>query len=271
MNYNEYKPSKVLEPYVKCYYTLAYDEQTVVADYAFATGCMEVMFTLEGNPWQVKVKDSMVTTSPVQLWGQILQPLPFKTSGRNEVFGIRFYPTTPVFWLKENINAFNDGVSNLTDVLGVDVMNLAEQLQEAKSVITRIDLVEAYLQRHLRTNPKVTDRTALVSQVMREITQPDFFDNIENVAERYGITSRYLQKIFVQHTGLSPKLYAKIHRFQNSLILLGKPDVSLTSIAYTCGYFDQSHFIREFKSFTGLSPSAFSPTTSTAILASPNK
>jgi AraC-like DNA-binding protein len=86
----------------------------------------------------------------------------------------------------------------------------------------------------------------------------DFFDNIENVASRYGITSRYLQKLFLQYTGLTPKLYSKINRFQNSLKLVTKKDTSLTSIAYDCGYFDQSHFIREFKSFTGFTPSGYS-------------
>ena len=99
---------------------------------------------------------------------------------------------------------------------------------------------------------------AVVSDIMNEIRQEDFFDNIENVANRYGITSRYLQKLFLQYTGLTPKLYSKINRFQNSLRLVIKKDISLTSIAYDCGYFDQSHFIRDFKSFTGLTPSDYS-------------
>ena len=97
----------------------------------------------------------------------------------------------------------------------------------------------------------------VLGNVMNEIGQEDFFDNIENVASRYGITSRYLQKIFLQYTGLTPKLYSKISRFQNSLRLVTKKSESLTSIAYCCGYADQSHFIREFKSFTGLTPSGY--------------
>jgi AraC-like DNA-binding protein len=52
---------------------------------------------------------------------------------------------------------------------------------------------------------------------------------------------------------------------------MGKGGSSLTSIAYACGYFDQSHFIREFKSFTGDSPSSFNIGNTTALLASPNK
>ena len=105
---------------------------------------------------------------------------------------------------------------------------------------------------------------------MNEIRQDDFFDNIENVASRYGITSRYLQKLFLQYTGLTPKLYSKINRFQNSLRLVTKKEISLTSIAYDCGYFDQSHFIREFKSFTGFTPSAYALENSPVTLAFAN-
>jgi AraC-like DNA-binding protein len=71
------------------------------------------------------------------------------------------------------------------------------------------------------------------------------------------MSPRYLQRLFLQYTGVTPKLYHKINRFQLSLKLVAKKDSSLTSIAYDCGYFDQSHFIREFKSFTGVTPSAY--------------
>jgi AraC-like DNA-binding protein len=98
---------------------------------------------------------------------------------------------------------------------------------------------------------------AIVNGVLNDLRQEDFFHNIETVAARYGITARYLQKLFLQYTGLTPKLYSKINRFQNSLRLITQNDCSLTSIAYDCGYADQSHFIREFKSFTGLTPSGY--------------
>jgi AraC-like DNA-binding protein len=63
--------------------------------------------------------------------------------------------------------------------------------------------------------------------------------------------------LIYQHTGLSPKSFNKISRFQLSLRLIAKNEQPFTSIAYDCGYFDQSHFIRDFKSFTGLTPSAY--------------
>jgi len=77
------------------------------------------------------------------------------------------------------------------------------------------------------------------------------------IARMHNITPRYLQKLFYSHTGLSPKSYNKINRFQLSLQLIAKNNQPFTSIAYDCGYFDQSHFIRDFKSFTGVTPSYY--------------
>lgn len=271
MFYKEYIPSKTLEKYVKCYYTLEYERGVLVEDQAFATGCVEVMFTLHGAQWQTKQNGLFTKTSSVELWGQILKPLSFRASGPSKVFGIRFYPATASFLLREDVSRLNDGVVEMSTVLGNSICYLHEQLQEAPSINNQIDQVEKYLSKRLLANPKVIEKISLVQEVMNEMTREDFFDNISNVAARYGITSRYLQKIFVQYTGLTPKLSLKINRFQNSLVLLGKKDLSLIDIAYKCGYFDQSHFIREFKSFTGFAPSNFATENSTAILASPNK
>jgi AraC-like DNA-binding protein len=232
---------------------------------------MEVMFTLQGPQWQTRKNGSFTTTAPVELWGQILRPLSFRVSGRSEIFGIRFYPATAAFLLREDINCFNNEIIDLAGVVGNSVMVLLGKLQEAQSVHHQVALIEDFLTKKLIAYPKTIDKLNLVRRVMNEITQKDFFDNIKNVAARHRITSRYLQKVFVQCTGLSPKLFIQINRFQNSLVLLGMQSLSLTAVAYECGYCDQSHFIREFKSFTGFAPSRFAPENSTAILASPNK
>jgi AraC-like DNA-binding protein len=271
MQYQEYNPSRILKPYIQCYYTLDCKLGTFIEDQAFATGCIEVMFTLEGTQWKTKKDGIWTTTSPIECWGQILNPLSFQVSGPSKVLGIRFYPATAALLLETNIDQFNNGVFELSIVVGNTVSTLHAQLQSAPSITQQLELVESYLIKKLLARPKTLDKINLVQQVMHELKQKDFFDNINTVADRYGISSRYLQKVFLQHTGLTPKLYSRINRFQNSLVLLDKKDLTLTNIAYECGYFDQSHFIREFKTFTGFVPSGFKPENSTAILASPNK
>jgi len=257
VQYREYKPAKSLEKYVKCYYSIDSGTSEVVEDKAFATGCIEIMFTLDGRPWQTKKANTFTETSSVELWGQILDPMTFRSVGRAEIFGIRFYPAAASFLLREDISRFSNSLYNLSDVLCNDVNELHARLAEESSIHERIQVTDAYLMGKLAVHSKSLAKIDLVRNVMDEVTRPGFFDNIDNVASRYGITSRYLQKIFVQYAGLTPKLYARIHRFQSSLVLIGKGEVSLTDAAYECGYFDQSHFIREFKSFTGFSPGEF--------------
>lgn len=174
------------------------------------------------------------------------------------MLGIRFYPHGAAYFLNDNVGEFNNQVLNFSELYGNTVDTLYAKLLETATWNKRIELVESFLLHQLSLSERKLTKVAMVNNVMNEIVQEDFFDNIENVASRYGITSRYLQKLFLQYTGLTPKLYSKINRFQNSLKLVTKKDTPLTSIAYDCGYFDQSHFIREFKSFTGFTPSGYS-------------
>ncbi|BAV04753.1 transcriptional regulator, AraC family [Filimonas lacunae] len=259
MQYREIIPGKRLQPYVKCYYVYEHSGTGVFEDTVFPNGCMEIIFNLGSGQWQTAGDNGFVTNPAVELWGQIVKPLPVKSIGSNTMLGIRFFSHAAACFLDEKVDAFNNQVVDYREAAGnaVEVNHLYHQLLDARSWGQRIVLIEHFLHAKLDAVNVGLNRLLVVNDVMKELRQPDFFDNIDNVASRYGITSRYLQKLFVQYTGLTPKLYSKIHRFQNSLRLIGQSDVSLTSIAYDCGYFDQSHFIREFKSFTGLTPSGY--------------
>ena len=262
MYYQEITPDSRLTPYVKCFYHYESDSAAAFEDTVFPSGCMEIIFNLGAGHWQTAAGDSYRTTPPVELWGQITQPLPIRSVGKNVMLGIRFLPHGAAFFLNEKADGFNNQVVDYRDVAGKPVATLYQQLLEAKTQPGRITLIETFLLNTLGRSGKKADKGAIVHDVMRELRRQDFFENIETIASRYGISSRYLQKLFLQYTGLTPKLYSKIHRFQHSLRLVTKKESPLTSIAYDCGYFDQSHFIREFKSFTGLTPGGYSLETS---------
>src|SRR6185369_3074269 len=158
MQYKEYKPSPTLEKYIKCYYTMVCEPDALVEDKAFATGCIEVMFTLSGVPWQTKAKGNFTDTSSIELWGQILEPLTFRISGQSEIFGIRFSPAAAAFLLKEEINQFNNKVLDLTSVLGNSVKELHAKLQDTKSVSERIGHADNYLVKKFTSNTKTLNR-----------------------------------------------------------------------------------------------------------------
>jgi len=258
MKYHEIKPDSRLQQYVKCYYIYESETNGTFEDTVFPSGSTEIIFNLGTGKWQTATGEGFVTTPSIELWGQIIRPLPIRSIGRNTMLGIRFFPHGAACFLNDKIDLFNNQVVDFRDLSGNEVSMLYEKLLETTTWNKRIGLIQDFLLQRLSLSEKRSARAAVVSDVMNEIKQQDFFDNLENVASRYGISSRYLQKLFLQYTGLTPKLYSKIARFQNSLRLVTKKDSSLTSIAYDCGYFDQSHFIREFRSFTGLTPSGYS-------------
>ena len=251
MFYQEFTPDSRLRPYVKCYYTYEAGTGMDFTDTVFPSGCMEIIFNLGAGSWQT----ADTTHPPIELWGQLLQPLPISSFGVNVMVGVRFNPHGAADLLKEPLDRFNDRVTDLSAVAGPEVTALHNRLLEAKTWPQRLALLETFLLG--RFGAQTSRQNPIVNDLLGELRQPDTADNIGNLAARYGISSRYLLKLFVQHTGLTPKLYSKISRFQHSLRLVTKRHASLTSIAYDCGYFDQSHFIREFKTFTGLTPSGY--------------
>jgi AraC-like DNA-binding protein len=257
MKYSEIIPGNKLKQYVKCYYI--YESETSIAfdDTVFPSGYMEIIFNLGTGKWQTAIGDDFVTTPAIELWGQITGPLAIRSIGKNTMLGIRFFSHAAAYFLNDKVELFNNQVIDFSNISGEATGVLHSKLLETRIWNKRIELVEEFLLHRLSVSERKFNKGDVVGDIMNEIRQEDFFDNIENVANRYGITSRYLQKLFLQYTGLTPKLYSKINRFQNSLRLITKKDGSLTSIAYDCGYFDQSHFIREFKSFTGLTPSGY--------------
>ncbi len=271
VNYKEFLPADALRPFIKCYYIFEAGEGTMFEDKAYATGCVEAMFNIGEGSWQINNGHGFTTTPRIELWGQIIEPLTFKSIGKNSMFGVRFLPHAASIFLKEDVSLFNNNITDLADVAGKVVKDIHLKLLEAKSLEQRINCLNSFFIQQLVSAENKIHKAGMVNGVMKELNQQDFFDNIDNVASRFGISSRYLQKIFLMHTGLKPKLYAKIHRFQNSLQYISAKKLSLTEIAYECGYFDQSHFIREFRSFTGKTPSSFDTANTSAILASPNK
>lgn len=268
MIYQEFLPSENLRAFVKCFYLSEYDADSVIQDKAFATGSMELMFNIGDGFFQTGRVGTFQTTPKIELWGQIINPLDFRSIGKNKMLGIRFHPHTASVILGDHVDVFNDRVSNFADIAGNEITNLHERLLNTPSLNEQIHHLESFLTMKLVAFQKRNTKFDLVNRVITDMRNEDFCDDIQSVALRYGISSRYLQKLFVQFTGLSPKLFFKIHRFQRSLVMAGTKDQTLTSIAYQSGYFDQSHFIRDFKLFTGVAPSSFDGKDSSAILAS---
>lgn len=81
--------------------------------------------------------------------------------------------------------------------------------------------------------------------------------NIEEILSQFGISERALERYFHSNIGLSPKFYSRIVRFASIFALVNKSKIDWREIAYHAGFFDQSHFIRNFKEFAGEVPCGY--------------
>ena len=253
MEFTHFAPSELLKPYIRHYYLFQSEAGAAFADTVFPSGDMEMIFNLGEGVWSANGGSNPV----MELWGQITRPLPIYSTGRHTMLGVKFFPHSAAYFLDEEIGELNDRVTDLGDVLGKPVRQLYMQLQGAEDTTRRIALLEAFLLEKLRRAEKRAFRLDKVGHILKTMARDPAEVKINAIATQHGITSRYLNKLIYRHTGLTPISFSKIRRFQFSLKLIAKKDQPLTSIAYESGYFDQSHFIKEFKSFTGLTPSAY--------------
>ena len=257
MEFKQFAPSDILKPYIRHYYIFESDLDIEFEDTVFPSGDMEMIFNLGGGVWESNVDDVFIKTPEIELWGQITRPLAIKSKGRHTMLGIKFFTHSAAYFLNDEIGVFNDRILNLHDVLGSPVKLLHAQLLETSDQQKRIELIEVFLLKKLISSERRAFKIDKVAHILTSIKKNPTEINLGNIAYKHGITPRYLYKLIYQNTGLSPTSFNKINRFQFSLKLIAKNDQPFTAIAYHCGYFDQSHFIRDFKSFTGLTPSAY--------------
>lgn len=256
MEFRQFAPSDILKPYVRHYYIFESDADIEFEDTVFPSGDMEMIFNLGHGIWESSVEDKFIKTPKIELWGQITKPLAIRSKGRHTMLGIKFFTHSAAYFFDE-IGVFNDNISDAADIIGGSLRSLYAQLLETADAKKRIELIEAFLVKRLMANEKKAFRIDKVAHILTSIKKDPAENNLGLIASKHGITPRYLHKLIYQNTGLSPTSFNKINRFQFSLKLITRNDQPLTSIAYNSGYFDQSHFIRDFKSFTGLTPSAY--------------
>jgi AraC-like DNA-binding protein len=141
---------------------------------------------------------------------------------------------------------------------GAAACDLRDKLLAASTPETRFRILEQSLLAHT-TRPLV--RHPAVSFALTEFQSTPPHPNkrpISDVSDHIGLSQRRFIQLFSDEVGLTPKLFCRVRRFQEVLRLVDKgQQLNWTDIALTCGYFDQAHFIHDFRDFSGLIPSVY--------------
>ena len=129
---------------------------------------------------------------------------------------------------------------------------IVQQLKEAAADIDRLKVIESFL--ISRLNQKVKEE--LVTSAVELIKKYAGNIKITLLAEQLKISQGQLEKRFRKIVGASPKKFASIVRIRN-VINVASNESNMTRLGLEAGYFDQSHFIKDFKSFTGVTPEQY--------------
>jgi len=221
---------------------------------AIVDGCPGVIMVQAEND---NFRDEQKKKLPeIFLYGQTAAPVRFSASGNVGAVGICFQPHA----LK---SVFGMDAHELTNAcLDLDIFSskkqgkLSERLFDVKGIEGRIDLLSHYLAEKVQNNPYAID--AATHHAISRIVQSFGNVSLQQVQQELNLSERTLERKFKQAVGVSPKLFARIVRFQQSLDQLRQNQYDkLSDVAYGNDYADQSHFIRVFKEFTGFTPLEF--------------
>jgi len=147
---------------------------------------------------------------------------------------------------------FRESVSLDNFMLRSELLFLEEQLAEATEDGKRISAIEQFLIHRMSTAEP--DKLVLAALAIIHKARGDI--RIKDLMHQLHVSQSPLEKRFRQAVGTSPKRYASIVRMKN-VIEQYNPANSLTDLAYEGGFYDQAHFIKEFKTFTGDTPEKF--------------
>jgi AraC-like DNA-binding protein len=174
------------------------------------------------------------------------------TDEQERVAGIQFQPggAAPFFRLPASEA---EGISiDLEDLWQRGSRGLRERLLEARGV----DAIFATLERGLMERlVRPLELHPAVSYALSRFQQGG---RVDAVVERIGLSSRRFVELFRREVGLTPKVFFRVRRFQRVLQTVHRTrDIDWASVALDCGYYDQAHFIHDFRSFSGLTPGEY--------------
>ncbi len=242
-NYIEIEPCDALKPYIRCFWGSRYNR----ADFSACENkkiwvipdiCMDIMVT--GN------QDLNSTGS---YFCGINNFSYFADESDSFCFGIRFYAWSAVLFADEGMNGVLNAFLNADDYFSGFARELNERLFNAVNIYERKAIAEDFLLRRLNSKHENFD----IMNSLYFIINNNGNAGVADLADYCVISKRQLERRFVEYTGVSPKQMINLIRYQLLWQDCLKGNFNALDAVEKFGYYDQSHLIKEFKRFHGMS------------------
>jgi AraC-like DNA-binding protein len=253
MFFQTQRPSPPLEDYVGYYWYLS-DFPGHEREHIVPSGTLEIVFNLLED--EIRVYDPSDSRRFTRYRGALVSGayrshFVIDTRAHGAIFGIHFKAGGASALLGVPPGSLADSHVNLEAIWGACAAELRERLCAARDLPDRCRILDGALMRRLGSAVRQREE---VKFALRRLRRADA--RIGEVAAEVDLSHRRLIELFTEEVGVTPKVFSRVQRFQRTLTLArqsgASPDWAQTALA--CGYFDQSHLVREFVALSGLSP-----------------
>lgn len=244
-------PSSILAPYIKNYSVITI-ENDLDNEVFYPSGYVDMVINLGGAAATI-INGKKKDTPAIELLGHLTLPARLSVAKGTMVLIARIYPYAGALFFSNPLQEFTNYATDLHDV-GTNTTNeLYDKLMHAATISDKINVLEAYFLQQLHKNEKQLKKVAMIKHLCHLSVNDNNFD-LSSLVKHVGVSERYVQRLYTDHVGISPASVVAVTKFNKALHLMRSTQMSLTHIAYECGYYDQAHFIRSFKKFTGVAP-----------------
>ncbi len=177
------------------------------------------------------------------------------TAEQVAVMGVIFHPGGAAPFFRERFDRLRNGCIDMADLFGAEAGRLRERLLEAGDAASRLRMLHAWLQARAQ---RAAPRAGALTHALALLDRAPQVHRIDRLARDCGLSPRRLSALFNEEVGLAPKRYARLQRFHRVVGLAHRRcSVDWAGVAADCGFHDQPHLVREFRAFSGLTPTAY--------------
>jgi AraC-like DNA-binding protein len=257
MQYQEYEIAETLRPYVKVIWSMESDSSVFGGTpiHILPDTCVELVIHF-GDPYKTTFSDNSVSIQEQSfVVAQMKSFMKIQSHGKTGLIAVRFSALGAYHFFGIPMKEIVNGETGLRNVWHGLASEIEEKIYDAANIKQRAQIIQRYLLLQLSRNG-YTDKG--IEFCVNEIKQAKGQISVDVLANKVGISNRQLVRRFDKCIGLSPKEFIRITKFISSLDMMNySKDKNLTEIALVSGYYDQAHFIRDFREFSGMTPTDY--------------
>jgi AraC-like DNA-binding protein len=178
-----------------------------------------------------------------------------KLEDRGWVFGVKFRPGAFRPYLGRSVASLRDRTVPIAEVFGTEGAALAREVSDLRGDVEKAAAVERFLNERMTPSDPNVERA---SNIVDEIAENREIVSVEQVVARWRFGKRTLQQLFSSYVGVGPKWVINRYRLHEAVERLQEgANINFSELAMELGYFDQAHFIRDFRKLVGCTPAAY--------------